>query len=202
MLPQTRAARINLLPWREELRERRKQDFFRMTIMVLVFAALVVGGTDRFYSWSIDQQGARNDFLTQEVSVLDERIEEIKSLQQKRSELLSRMRVIQELQGNRSVIVRVLDELADKLSPGIFFTDLTRVGTTLSIAGIAGSNHHISDQLRKLAESHWFEQPNVTEIKAIPQFGWEASQFNLTVVHTISPPKDTEASRNGDLQSH
>ena len=60
--------------------------------------------------------------------VLEGRIEEIKLLQEKRNELLSRMQVIQELQGNRPVIVRLFDELARKLAERVFYTEIEIVG--------------------------------------------------------------------------
>lgn len=185
--------KINLLPWREELREQKKQEFLNVTVAVLAIAGLIIFGVDRFYNSSIDHQQARNDFLDREIKVLDERIAEIKLLQQKRNELLSRMRVIQELQGNRPIIVRVFDELARQLAPRVFFTDLTMEGTTLAIAGIAESNNRISNQLRNFSESEWFDAPNVTAIKASPQHGPQASQFSLTVVQTTPKDKDEEA---------
>lgn len=185
--------KINLLPWREELREQKKQEFLNVTVAVLAIAGLIVFGVDRFYNSSIDHQQARNDFLDREIKVLDERIAEINLLQQKRNELLSRMRVIQELQGNRPIIVRVFDELARQLAPRVFFTDLTMAGTTLAIAGVAESNNRISNQLRNFSESEWFDAPNVTAIKASPQNGPQASQFSLTVVQTTPKDKDEEA---------
>ncbi|MBT5702444.1 MAG: pilus assembly protein PilN, partial [Gammaproteobacteria bacterium] len=104
--------KINLLPWREEVREEKKRDFLKITIAVFVLAAAIVGGFDRYYNGAIDLQISRNAFLQVEIQILEGRIEDIRLLQQKRNELLSRMKVIQELQGNRPIIVRVFDELA------------------------------------------------------------------------------------------
>lgn len=183
--------RINLLPWREELREQRKQEFLNITFAVLLLAGAIVFGVDRFYNSAIDNQTARNNFLRQEISVLEERITEIKLLQQKRNELLSRMKVIQELQGNRPIIVRVFDELARKLAPRVFFTSLTQKGKSLTLSGIAESNNRISNQLRNFSESEWFDKPNVTAINANPNYGPQASQFDLTVEQT-TPKKEEE----------
>ena len=157
----------------------------------MVLAAAIVGGVDRFYNRSIDLQTARNDFLKREIGVLEERIDEIKLLQQKRNELLSRMKVIQELQGNRPIIVRVFDEMARRLAPRVFFTGIQMNSATLAISGIAESNNRISNQLRNFSESEWFDRPNVTAINADQKFGPQASQFALTVVQT-TPKKEEE----------
>jgi len=181
--------RINLLPWREELREQKKQEFLQVTFAILVLAGAIVFGVDRFYNAEIENQTARNDFLKREISVLEERIQEIQLLQQKRNELLARMKVIQELQGNRPIIVRVFDELARSLAPRVFYRSLEMEGSVLSINGVAESNNRISNQLRNFSESDWFERPNVSEINANPAMGPQASQFSLTVGQT-TPKKE------------
>lgn len=182
--------KINLLPWREELREQRKQEFLRILIGVVVFAGVIIFGFDRYYNNAIDTQNARNRFMDSEIKVLEQKIEQIKVLQKKRQQLLARMQVIQELQGNRPIIVRLFDELARRLSDRVFYTEVDLKGKTLDIHGVAESNNRISSQLRNFEESEWFSKPNVTEITADPTYGPQASRFTLTVQQ--SAPKKEE----------
>lgn len=112
--------KINLLPWREERRDAKKKEFLKVIVGVLLMAGLIVGGFDRYYNIAIDRQTARNSFLGGEIKTLEGRISEIQQLQQKRNELLARMTVIQNLQGNRPIIVRLFDELARQLAPRVF----------------------------------------------------------------------------------
>ena len=128
--------KINLLPWREELREARKQEFLKVLISLVLLAAAIIFGGDRFYNARIDTQQARNAFIDKEIKVLEDRIDEIKLLQQKRNELLARMKVIQELQGNRPVIVRLFDELARRLADRVYFTSLQSKGKSITIDGV------------------------------------------------------------------
>ena len=184
--------KINLLPWREELREEKKQQFLQVTIGVLAVAGLIVFGVDRYYNAAIDNQTSRNNFLSQEISVLEERIAEIQLLQQKRNELLARMRVIQDLQGNRPIIVRVFDEMARQLAPRVFFNSLAMSANEIGIQGVAESNNRISNQLRNFSDSEWFDAPNVTAIKANDTFGPQASEFSLTVIQTTPKAENEE----------
>ena len=182
--------RINLLPWREELREQKKQEFLKVTLGIVVLAGMMVFGVDRFYNNEIEHQASRNDYLTLQIRFLEEQIQEIKLLQQKRNELLARIKVIQQLQGNRPIIVRIFDELARRLTPRVFFRSVQMTGSDLSINGVAESNNRISNQLRNFSESEWFERPNVTEINADPTMGLQASQFALTVSQTAPKEED------------
>jgi type IV pilus assembly protein PilN len=183
--------KINLLPWREELREEKKKEFLNVLVGVVLFAGLIVGGFDRYYAAAIEAQKARNNFLTQEISVLEERIQEIQLLQQKRNELLARMTVIQNLQGNRPIIVRLFDELAKQLAPRVFFNSLQLQGKLLGINGVAESNTRISSQLRNFTDSDWFDKPNVTAIQADRTYGPQASRFVLSVEQSL-PQKGAE----------
>ncbi|MBP7996744.1 MAG: pilus assembly protein PilN, partial [Thiopseudomonas sp.] len=64
-------ARINLLPWREQLREERKQRFLVTLVGVLIVAGGIVFLADQYLNATITQQNARNDFIRNEISALD-----------------------------------------------------------------------------------------------------------------------------------
>ncbi|HKI73537.1 MAG TPA: PilN domain-containing protein [Pseudomonadales bacterium] len=183
--------KINLLPWREELREQRKKEFVQVLLVVLMIAGVIIFGFDRFYKSEIDTQNARNNYLKGDISDLEKKIAEIKTLQQQRTQLLARMQVIQDLQGNRPIIVRVFDELARRLADRVFFTSVQLKGKDMEIKGVAESNNRISSQLRNFSESDWFDKPNVTEITADPSYGPTASRFTMSVEQT-APKKDEE----------
>lgn len=187
-------ARINLLPWRDWERERKKKEFLGNLVAVLVagVALVLLGGW--YLGGRIDNQNERNAFLEREIAVLDQKIAEIQSLQKTRDELLARMRVIQELQGNRPVIVRVFDEMVRSLASGVHFRSLKMEGTRFTVEGVAESNNRISSLMRNLDNSDWFASPNLKSIKEDPQnstYGAQASTFNLTFVQT-NPNKTTE----------
>ena len=100
------------------------------------------------------------------------------------------MQVIQDLQGNRPVIVRVFDELVRTMSKGVFYGDLSMRGNNLTVTGIAESNNRISALMRNLDSSNWFSNPNLRSIKEDAS-GGQASSFDLTFVQVS--PSDAKA---------
>jgi type IV pilus assembly protein PilN len=94
------------------------------------------------------------------------------------------MKVIQDLQGNRPIIVRIFDELVRQLAPKVFYTQMKLTGKKLNVVGVADSNNRISTQLRNFDESDWFVKPNVSAITADRQRGDQAARFSLTVEQT------------------
>lgn len=184
-------ARINLLPWREWERERKRKEFLGNLAGVLVGAVALVFVFGWYLDGQIESQQERNAFLEREITELDRKIAEIENLQKTRDELLARMRVIQELQGNRPVIVRIFDELVRTLAKGVHFRELNMQGNRLTVAGVAESNNRISSLMRNLDNSEWFASPNLKTIKEDPEnsdYGAQASTFNLTFVQ-VNPNK-------------
>ncbi len=178
-------AHINLLPWREWERERKKKEFLGNLAGVLVLGAALVFAGGWMLDDNIEQQNARNNFMQTKISELDTKIAEIAQLEQQRKDLEERMELIQELQGNRPVIVRIFDELVRTLSKGVHYQKLEMTQTGLKVAGTAESNNRISSLMRNLDESEWFQSPNLRSIKEDPDnsdYGAQASTFDLTFV--------------------
>lgn len=187
-------ANINLLPWREWERERKQKEFLTQMGAVLLLGVVMVFGAGMYLDNEIEGQQGRNTFLTGKIKVLDEKIAEIQSLRKQREDLLARMRVINELQGNRPVIVRVFDEVVQTLAKGVHYKKLKYEGNLLSVAGVAESNNRISALMRNIDGSDWFTAPNLKGIKEDPtnsDYGEQASTFDLSFVQT-NPKLSTE----------
>jgi len=178
-------ARINLLPWREELREERRKRFLLTLAGVLVGSVGLLLIADQVISSAIDQQVARNVYLGKQIAVVDERIKQISDLKARRQQLVVRMRIIQDLQGNRQISGRIFDQLARTLPDGVYFTEVKLSGKTLAITGAAESNNKVSELMRNLEASDWFDAPSLTEVKATTAGQLDqANVFQLTVHQT------------------
>lgn len=175
-------AKINLLPWREERREQLKKEYFTILGGVALLGLIVVALWHSMISGAISNQQSRNGFLTANIKELDAQVAEIKELKAQRQRLTERMRIIQDLQGNRPEIVRLFDETVRTLPDGVFYTSIERKGASLTIQGTAESNNRVSSLMRRLDESKWFANPNLIGVKANPNFGEQANDFSLTVV--------------------
>ncbi len=189
-------ARINLLPWREQLREERKQRFLVTLVGVLVVAAGFVFLGDQLLNSAIEQQNARNEFIKREIAVLDARIKEISELKTRRQQLLERMKIIQDLQGNRPIIGRVFDQLVRTLPDGVYFSSVKMVGKKIDILGAAESNNRVSNLMRNLDASEWLSAPNLTQVKATTAGALDqANVFQLSVQQTQPALEEVEGDK-------
>ena len=182
-------AKINLRPWREELRAEKQKQF----VVMILGAAFIAAGLTFLWKTDMDNriayQESRNAYIETATKQLDKQIKEIENLKRKRDELLSRMQVIQDLQGKRPIIVRVFDELVRTLPDGLFYTSLTKKSERVEIVGMSESNSRISALMRRFEESDWFTDPNLSNVSAADNQRAGYSQFNLSVRQQTPEPE-------------
>jgi type IV pilus assembly protein PilN len=186
-------AQINLLPWREQLREERKKRFLTILAVVVVVAVGIILLADRYYSSAISRQTARDQFITSEIQVLDKRIAQISDLKARRKQLLARMKIIQDLQGNRPIIGRIFDQFARTLPDGVYFTEIKMVDKNIAISGSAESNNKVSELMRNLGGSPWLSTPALTEVKAKTAGDPDQNNIFQLSVQQTQPPVEGDA---------
>lgn len=178
-------ARINLLPWRAVLREKRRKRFL---IVLAALLAVTLGGLlaiDRFIDRAVERQLVRNDLIRSSMVQLDGRAQQIDQLKVRREQLLERMQTIETLQGNRSDSGIILEQLARSLPDGVYFTDVKMTEHTIVITGVARSNNLVAELMRNLDASHWLETPALIDVKAGPARPDGPEQlFQMTVQQT------------------
>ncbi len=151
--------RVNLLPWRDAERKRKRQEFFLSIGAALASAALVVLLGRWQMSAAIEHQNERNQVLTDEIAELDKQIQEILGLENQKRRLLARMEIIETLQRSRPEIVHVFDEIVRILPEGVYLTYLKQSGTRFEIRGVAQSSTRVSAFMRNIDTSEWLADP-------------------------------------------
>ncbi|WP_460132031.1 PilN domain-containing protein [Pseudomonas sp. S1_E04] len=145
--------RINLLPWRQALAERRRKYFLAFLLAFSAMALAAVWLADQVIDQAIDRQVTRNDHLSKEGDVLDARIRTIDDLQAQSQQLAERMKVVQDLHDGRSSGAQLLDQLARAVPDGVHLHEVVAKGNTLSISGSAESGQDIAQLMRRLEAS-------------------------------------------------
>lgn len=182
--------RINLLPYREEARKARRQQFYALTGMVSVLGALIVFFVYTVIAGYISSQEQRNEFLKKEIAVLDKQIAEIKRLKEQAQALLARKQVIESLQRDRGETVILLGELVKQVPDGIYLRSLKQDGQRIQMNGYAQSSARVSTLMRNLETSPWMEKPELLEIKAVMADKRRLNEFSLNVSVTRTKPDE------------
>jgi len=171
--------RINLLPWREAERKRKRQEFFLSIGAAIATAALVVLVGRWQMNASIEHQQERNRILTEEIAKLDKQIQEIVGLEKQKAKLLARMEIIETLQRSRPEIVHVFDELVRVLPEGVYLTYLKQSGSRIEIRGVAQSSTRVSAFMRNIDNSQWLADPSLQVVERKSAAPGGGSEFTL-----------------------
>lgn len=190
--------RINLLPWRQMARKERQREFFSIGIGAIILMGAIILYVHLHMASRISDQNTRNEFMDGEIQRVDSQIKEIKDLETERDRLLARMKVIQQLQTSRSRIVHIIDELEKRLPESVYLTATKQVGGELLLQGVAPSNASVSNFMRNLEASEWFESPRLEVIQAVEKVDEKTkevlrgSQFTLHVKQTGVESEDEQ----------
>jgi type IV pilus assembly protein PilN len=173
--------RINLLPWREEDRQRRQREFMVAMAGSFVAGILVVVVSIFAYAQMIDGQKNRNSRLEIEITELEKSITEIDGLERQKERLLARMEIIEQLQRSRPEIVHLFDEITRRLPEGVYLNGMKQSGPAVEVKGIAQSSTRVSALMRQIDSSEWLSDPSVVKVETTEKGPGRQAEFVVTL---------------------
>ena len=187
--------RINLLPYREEIKQRKQQQF-----KILMLGAFAVGlglaaatylGIDN----AISNQEGRNNFLQTEIDRLDRELGEIEKLQQEKEAFLAKKLKVEELQEKRYQAAYILDSLNALTPDNTYLTALEAESpTSYKISGHAVSDNKIAVMMRSLPSTGIFLQPELLSIKKVDNYQEFTLKSSINQVNTPAPAPSVQSS--------
>lgn len=147
---------INLLPWREELREVRKKTFVVTSVIFAVVGSALTFGVWSYFNQTLSDQQQANQLIISSNSQVDEKLKALDGLQEQKKAIVARMGLIQDLQGQRPVTVRIVDELVQVMPKNVFLQKFSRDGELFTLEGKAENPNAVADLIRTMENSAWF----------------------------------------------
>ena len=187
--------RINLLPYREEIKQRKQQQF-----KVLMLGAFAVGlglaaATYLGIDSAISNQEGRNNFLQTEIDRLDRELGEIDKLQQEKEAFLAKKLKVEELQEKRYQAAYILDSLNALTPDNTYLTALEAESpTSYKISGHAISDNKIAVMMRSLPSTGIFLQPELLSIKKVDNYQEFTLKSSINQVNTPAPAPTAQSS--------
>ena len=172
-------ARINLLPWREAQRKKSQITFLLSLAGSLLSTVLIVTLVNIYISNLKDYQTRRNQLIQQQILVFDQKIQEIKDIEQKKAKLLTKINVIQGLQASRPEVVHLFTELAKVTPEGVYLTKFNQAAEKLSFDGKAESNARVSAFMQAIDSSLWLNSAGFGVIKGQGKTAGAMNDFSM-----------------------
>lgn len=160
---------INLLPWRDELKEQRKKQFIAICILSALIGLALAAAAWFFYDQKLQDQQQANTIVQTANQGLDGQLKSLDGLQARRDAIIERMKLIQGLQGQRPIPVHLLDELVRVTPSTMYLTKMTRVGDKFTIEGKAENPNVVAELLRNLEASVWYRNAFMESFTAVEE---------------------------------
>ena len=184
--------RINLLPWRQDKLKEQQKSFGIAAGIAAGIGGLIVFVGMTIVDGMIGHQNQRNAYLESEIRILDQRIAEIRDLEQQKNTLLARMNVIEQLQASRPEIVHLFDQMVQTLPDGVSLTSIEHRGANLEIKGVAQSSARVSAYMRAIEGSPYLSITRLDIIQSVQRQRDRAQEFILRARQT-SPRAEAAA---------
>jgi type IV pilus assembly protein PilN len=142
--------------------------------MIFSAAAYFLGVVSVFSGWmyfdhKLNDQEQANQLIVSTNQNLDTQLKSLDGLQEQRNAIIERMKLIQGLQGQRPITVRLVDELVRVTPPTMYLTKFTRTGDKFSIEGKAESPNTVAELLRNLEASPWYRNAFMNSFLAVEE---------------------------------
>jgi type IV pilus assembly protein PilN len=196
-------AKINLLPWREELRKQKQKDFYNALALSVLVGFIILGLVHTYIEGLKAYQEQRNQILQNEIALLDQKISDIKDIEEKKSKLLAKIDLIQKLQESRPEIVHLFDEIPKTTPDGVFLKKFTQKGADLTFEGKSQSNARISAFMRAIEASPWLQTPTLNVIQSPSnqtQDKADADQLSDFTLHAKQGKRSAETVNGGTYE--
>lgn len=171
--------KINLLPYREEIQQKKKQQFKTLMLFALLAGIGLSALTYLGIGNAVSSQEERNEFLSRQITKLEEDLLEINKLQKEKEDFLARKQKVEELQEKRFQAAYIIDTLNVLIPEGTYLTAINAENpTTYTVSGKATSDNKIAMFMRSIPSTGIFMQPELLNIKKVDN----AQEFTLKVL--------------------
>ncbi len=157
----------NLLPYREKLKKEKIKNLIMLLGIFAVASIVSLFLVSSYLSLLNDSQNSRNKFIESENKKLENEIKEIATLKEDIQQTLSKRKVVENLQTNRSDSVNVLNSISELLPEGTILKNVKQQENKITIVGTTTTNSKVSNYMSSLDDSPVFINSQVIEVKSI-----------------------------------
>jgi type IV pilus assembly protein PilN len=172
--------RINLLPVKKT--KKRNTALVQLgamasAVVVALFISFLWGA---YFEADIKEQGAKIKEANVEIDRLKKIIGEVNELEKQKERLRAQLSVIDKLERGKRGPVHVLDELSTHVPKRVWVTTFREEGGKLELSGVGLDNADISEFLRALQKSKYFQNVQLGYTQSQVKNGVTIYQFQIT----------------------
>jgi type IV pilus assembly protein PilN len=172
--------KVNLIPVKRKKKPKPVPSFLIGTVVVTVVVGIVMAYLVLFFSSRLSMKKAQFTANEKKIAELKEKIKAVQNFEQLNKTYKQRSDIIEQLSKNKSVPVRLLDELSNLLPTGIWLQSITLSGGSIKIDGYGFTNSDIVSFVDNIKNSKMFTDVYLQESKSTTLENMPLYIFKLT----------------------
>lgn len=158
--------KVNLLPVKRKKKSKPVPTFFITMVVVTIVVSIAMAYLVFFFNSRLSMKTAQVADNEKKIAELKEKIKAVENFEQINKTFQQRNDIIEQLSKNKSVPVKLLDEISALLPNGVWLQTLTISGENINIEGSGFTNSDIVSYVDNLKNSKIFTEVYLQESKS------------------------------------
>ncbi len=173
--------KVNLLPVKRKKKAKPLPPYLVLTVLVTVFVGLIMAYLIFFFNSRLSERKAQFESNKKKIAELKEKIKEVEDFEKRNKAFKERSEIIEKLSKNKSVPVKLLDEISAQLPNGIWLQTLSVSGLEkVDVIGYGFTNTDIVTFVDNIKNSSMFTEAYLLESKSEEKDKMPLYMFKLT----------------------
>ena len=183
--------RINLLSDREAIRKETTRQQVSIFILMICLVLVTLSGIQIYQYRQKKDLEQRIQYVQAELKELQKKVGEVEKYKQAKSELETKLQIIERLEKGKMLVVQLLDGIGETIPDKMWLDELGFKGDNLSMEGYAVDNETIAGFMKRLENTESFRTVELvlTERKEVEGVGMK----HFSLVAALAPPKTETA---------
>lgn len=172
--------KVNLIPVKRKRKPKPVPTFVITMVIVTIVTGIVMAYLAFFFNSRLSAKKAQFTANEKKIAELKERIKAVENFEQLNKTFQQRNDIIEQLGKNKSVPVKLLDEINNLLPSGVWLQTMTVSGENINIDGYGFTNPDIVSYIDNIKNSKIFTEVYLQESKSTTVENIPLYMFKLT----------------------
>jgi type IV pilus assembly protein PilN len=155
--------KVNLIPSKKKKKQKPLPTFLLYTVLLTILTALVLGYLAYFFSARLSDREATVRDNDRKITELKAKIKAVEDFERLNKTFQQRKDIIEQLGKNKSLPVKILDEISAQLPVGVWLTAMDVKGSDINLGCTAFSNTDVVNYVNNLKNSKLFTEVYLQE---------------------------------------
>jgi type IV pilus assembly protein PilN len=161
--------KVNLLPTKRKKKAKPVPTFLVTGILLTLISGIVMAYLVFFFNSRLSDRKAQVEANEKTIAELKQQIKEVEDFERRNKTFQDRNAIIEQLSKNKSLPVKLLDEMSTVLPTGIWLTGMSVGAKDVNISGYGFTNDEIVTYVNNMKSSPLFTEVYLQESKSTEQ---------------------------------